>query len=315
MRKYFLLSILCVTIILGCEKNDEPIIRFLFNGKGLIINDYLSKKDLELYTNYILGEDSNFYAYGFKDNKLYIKEFEIQTKQNIWSFVSKTNFPIGDTVKINKGYGVTTTYEISGSLIKEIVKYEDNYALVINNQLIINISDDSCISDGSYLSNLFIVSNGNESLIDIKSTNPNIILLEWFENSFLLFYTDNLVPAPYQIRIQCYSYSGDLLYETQSLSHNIGDLLNRNICLALNFDECLLYTGNYFTRYNLKENKEIWKSKEPITLPPNVRIDFQGFEIIDKDFTKYTINYTTYEGDKKAIAFKINNNTGEYVQL
>lgn len=308
MRKYFLLTILFVTIIFGCEKNDEPRTVFISNG-----HDYLSKKDLELYTNYILGEDSNFYAYGFKDNKLYIKEFEIQTKQNIWSFVSKTNFPIGDTVTINKGYGVTTTYEISGSLIKEIVKYEDNYALVINNQLIINISDDSCIIDGSYLSNLFIVSNGNESLIDIKSTNPNIILLEWFENSFLLFYINNFVPAPYQTRIQCYSYSGDLLYETQLL-HETPDVLN-GIYLPLNFDECLFYTGNSFERYNLKENKEIWRSKEQITLPPNVRIDFQGFEIIDKDFTKYTIKYTTYEGDKKAIAFKINNNTGEYVQL
>jgi hypothetical protein len=84
--------------------------------------------------------------------------------------------------------------------------------------------------------------------------------------------------------------------------------------IPLNFDECLLYTGIYFRRYNLKEDKEIWRRRERITLPPNVRIDFQGFEIIDKDITKYTINYTTYEGKKKAIAFKINN-TGEYVQL
>ena len=96
--------------------------------------------------------------------------------------------------------------------------------------------------------------------------------------------------------------------------HETPDVLN-GIYLPLNFDECLFYTGNSFERYNLKENKEIWRSKEQITLPPNVRIDFQGFEIIDKDFTKYTIKYTTYEGDKKAIAFKINNNTGEYVQL
>ena len=50
----------------------------------------------------------------------------------------------------------TTTYEISGSLIKEILKYEDNYALVINNHLSINISDGVYMSDGSYLSNLFI---------------------------------------------------------------------------------------------------------------------------------------------------------------
>ena len=314
MRKYFLLTILFVTIIFGCEKNDEPRTVFISNGHDgvyLIISDYLSKKDLELYTNYILGEDSNFYAYGFKDNKLYIKEFEIQTKQNIWSFVSKTNFPIGNTVTNNEGYGVIKTYKIIGFSVEEILKYEDNYALVIDSQLD-EISDGSYIIDGSYLSYLFIVSNGNESLIDIKSTNPNIILLEWFENSFLLSYPNTLTSWPYY---QCYSYSGDLLYETQSLSHNIGDLLNRNICLPLNFDECLFYTGNSFERYNLKENKEIWKSKEPITLPPNVRIDFQGFEIIDKDFTKYTIKYTTYEGDKKAIAFKINNNTGEYVQL
>lgn len=319
MRKYFLLSILFVAIILGCEKNDKPEyatisgISFKCYGEELTIGD-LSREDLELYAKYancVCGKDSNFYVYGFKDNKLYIKEFEKQTKQNIWSFVSKTNFPIGNTVTINEGYGVITTYEIVGFSVEEILKYEDNYALVINNQLSINVSDGVYMSDGSYLSNLFIISNGNESLIDIKSTNSYINLLEWFENSFLLSYTNTLTSRPCY---QCYSYSGDLLYETQ-LSYEILNALKYEIYLPLNFDECLFYTGGYFKRYNLKENKEIWKSKERITLPPNVRIDFQGFEIIDKDFTKYTIKYTTYEGDKKAIAFKINNNTGEYVQL
>jgi hypothetical protein len=306
MRKYLLLAILFVTIVLGCGKNiePEPKTAIVFDdGEELIINDYLSKKDLELYTNYIIGNDSNFYAYGFKDNKLYIKEFKKQTKQNIWSFVSKTNFPIGNTVTIDEGYGVIKTYKLIGFSVREILKYENNYALVIDNQL---EGSGSC-----YLFNLFIVSNGNESLIDIKSMNPNIysrpVIRKWFENSFLLSYTNNLVSAPYPI-IQCYSYSGNLLYETQYVLEN-------GIYLILNFDEWLLYTNNYFKRYNLKENKEIWKSKVQTTLPPNVRIDFQGFEIIDKDFTKYTINYTTYEGDKKAIAFKINNNTGEYVQL
>jgi hypothetical protein len=52
MRKYFLLTILFVTIIFGCEKNDEPRTVFISNGHDgveLIISDYLSKKTL----NYI----------------------------------------------------------------------------------------------------------------------------------------------------------------------------------------------------------------------------------------------------------------------
>lgn len=330
MRKYFLLSILFVAIILGCEKNDksesEAVVlesvsservfdgwpsTFECCGEKLTISDYLSKEDRNLYSNCgcICGKDSNFYACGSKDNKLYIKEFEIQTKQNVWSFVSKTNFPIENTVTINEGYGVIKTYEIIGFFVKEIVKYENDFALVIYNLL----EEVGGKGSNSHLFNLFIVSNGNESFIDIKSTDPNINLFEWFENSFLLFYFMTNTPTPGPC-LQCYSYSGDLLYETQ-LSYEIRDVLEDGIYLPLNFDECLFYTDHYFMRYNLKENKEIWKSKERITLPPNVRIDFQGFEIIDKDFTKYTIKYTTYEGDKKAIAFKINNNTGEYVQL
>jgi hypothetical protein len=326
MRKYFLLSILFVAIILGCEKNDKPEyatisgISFKCYGEELTIGD-LSREDLELYAKYancVCGKDSNFYVYGFKDNKLYIKEFEKQTKQNVWSFVSKTNFPIGNTVTINEGYGVINTYRISGSSVEEILKYEDDFALVINNLL----KKVEGKGSNNRLFNLFIVSNGNESLIDIVSRNPNIYLYEWFENSFLLSYTNTLSSWPC---LQCYSYSGDLLYETQFSyetqfkSQEILDVLRYGIYLPLNFDEYLFRTGfyadGYFKRYNLKENKEIWKSKAQITLPPNVRIDFQWFEIIDKDFTKYTIKYTTYEGDKKAIAFKINNNTGEYVQL
>ncbi len=323
MRKYFLLTIFFVTIILGCGKNDEPEPKtehtsakvftgwpstFECCGEKLTISDYLSKEDRNLYSNCgcVCGKDSNFYACGSKDNKLYIKEFEIQTKQNVWSFVSKTNFPIGNTVTINEGYGVIKTYTLIGFFVKEIVKWKDNFALVIVNQL----KEAGGEGSNSHLFNLFIVSNGNESLIDIKSINPYINLLEWFENSFLLSYSNTPTSEPYLI--QCYSYSGDLLYETQY------DGPKSTIYLPLNFDESLFYffyDDHYFMRYNLKENKEIWKSKIQITLPPNVRIDFQGFEIIDKDFTKYTIKYTTYEGDKKAIAFKINNNTGEYVQL
>lgn len=61
---------------------------------------------------------------------------------------------------------------------------------------------------------------------------------------------------------------------------------------------------------------EIWESKEPLKgLPLNIRLDKTTFEVINTEFTKYTFNYTTFEGDKKVFSIKINNNTGEFVQL
>lgn len=309
MQKYFLLTILFVTIILGCGKNSdpelEPRLGISFDGGHLIVNDYLSKKDLELYTNHIIVKDLFFYAYGFKDNKLYIKGFNIHTKQNIWSFVSKTNFPIGNTITINEGYGIIKTHKVTGFNIMEILKYENNYVLVLYNLL-------DADNGGGFFSNLFTVSNGNEFLIDTKIINFETHLLKWFENSFLLYYNNHYEPSPNNI-IQCYSYSGNLLYETQ----NTNNYLKLYSHFVLNSDECIIYyPGNSFRRFNVKEDKEIWRSGQPLKdLPANIRIDKTTFEVIDKDFTKCTFNYTLFEGDKKIIAFKINNSTGEFVQL
>lgn len=102
-----------------------------------------------------------------------------------------------------------------------------------------------------------------------------------------------------------------MLYETNSSLY----IPKRNY-LVLNIEECLLYENKMFIRYNAKSNIELWKSIEPLKdLPSSIRIDKTAFEVIDNDFTKCIFNYTTFEGDKKDIAFKINNNTGEFVQM
>lgn len=75
------------------------------------------------------------------------------------------------------------------------------------------------------------------------------------------------------------------------------------------------YRTLQFYRMNLKTNSIIWSKVLMNNFPKYARMDNCIFEAIDKDFTKCTFNYTTYEGVKNVLSVKINNYTGEFVQL
>lgn len=297
MKKYFLFAIFVLTLIVSCGKNDIPR-PDVYSTVTLVLRNYFSKEDIELYNQLTFGTDTNFiYGYGFKDNKLYIKGFDKRNKQNILSFVSNTNSAFSDKISIDKGFGNVETFPGFNLDISPITKYGNNYAFLINFKL-----------DWSISRFLYTISNGNETVIELYPSNIKIAdinieqLYNWFESSFIL--------ASAQ-KIQCYNYSGNILYETNSPLY----YPTQNY-FVLNIDECLLYTNTIFVRYNAKSNIELWKSFNPLKdLHENIRIDKTKFEVIDNDFTKFTFNYTTYEGDKKVIAFKINNNTGDFIQL
>lgn len=135
-------------------------------------------------------------------------------------------------------------------------------------------------------------------------------LYSWFDNTFLLGVVYSYIPneSGAAIKTRCYKLDGEILYETIQF--------NPTNYIAINIEEMIEFEQNVFFRKNLKSNTEVWESGQPLKdLPSNIRIDKTTFEVIDKDFTKCTFNYTTYEGDKRVISFKINNNTGEFVQL
>ncbi|MDD2435698.1 MAG: hypothetical protein PHO63_05570 [Bacilli bacterium] len=299
MKKYFLFTIFVLTLIVSCGKNDIPS-PDLHSTEALLLLNYFSEEEIQLYNQLTLGTDTNFiYGYGFKDNKLYIKGFDKRNKQNILSFVSNTNIAFSDKILIDKGYGNVETFESFNLNISPITKYGNNYSFLIN------FSIDWCIPRF-----LYTISNGNEKVIELYPSNIKIadinikLLNNWFESSFIL---------ASEKKIQCYNYSGNILYETNNPLRSIPIPIQNYF--VLNIDECLLFTtyNNILIRYNAKLNIELWKSINP--LPSNIRIDKTTFETIDNNFTKCTFNYTTYEGDKKVITFKINNNTGELVQL
>ncbi|KAF5077759.1 hypothetical protein DSECCO2_146470 [anaerobic digester metagenome] len=302
MKKYFLFAFLFVTLIVSCEKdNVEP--EPLDTVETAVIKQYISKDELELYQSYVIGTDTNFiFPFGVKDNKLIIKGFNKRTKENIWSFVSKRTVNIGKEVTINKGYGETETYKIDRILITLIFKDDNNY-----------IIQEGEYSQGLLMTNfIHFIPNGVEvKMSEYKRSgndNPFFLshLIKWYDKSVLAISNpDNFA--------QCLDYSGKLL--TAIASINSFGFLSPSY-LAISYEAIIRFYNGNFVCQNLKENQNIWTSKQPLKdLPSNIRIDKTTFEVIDKDFTKCTFNYTLFEGDKKIIAFKINNSTGEFVQL
>lgn len=294
MKKYILAITLFLGLTLACEQNEpEPIISFItINGDEVIVNDYISNSDLKLYSQFVISDDYLF-AYGLKDSKVYIKGFDIYTKQNIWTYTISSDLQIGKKYTIDKGYGDIITYTIDQFGIDNIVKLKNGYVLLIT-----YYSKD----DGYHIQNLLTISGSVQTVKELTTTGQFYRIFKWFEDTFLL-----LNPNP-ETLLQCYSFPQNLIFENLAFTTNEYTLSR---IFPINVEEGILYVNKFFICNNLKSNKVVWKSLTLENIPDNARIDKTRFEVIDKDFTKFTINYTLYEGDKKELNVKINNETGE----
>lgn len=303
MKKYLIILILFAFVIVSCEK-EEYIAPYTTIEIG-VLKQYLSDKELEIYNNLTVGTDTNLiYGYGFKDNKLHIKGFNKHTKQNIWSWISKYNFELGKEVNINKGYGEIETTKVIEYSIPYIHKFDNSFTFLLDNTL---------DKGDKYQTHIIISGNVekvNEFTIDSEA-NYNFIyrIYNWYKDSFILITHDKRTG---KATLYCYNTLGNILFEIQNSSF---PQWSWGTYFPINLNECILLSpSSGFNLKNIKTDTTIWENKIE-EIPNNARIDDIKFEIFDKDVTKLTINYTLYEGDKKVYSVKINNITGEFVQL
>ena len=305
MKKFYLFFFLIVTFIAGCEKDNTPIEKeevFDPNSLEYLLQQYNLLNERKLYTN-VINNDEAIFFYGFKDNKVLIKGFERTSKKNIWTYVSKEK--ITTEITVYSGYGNNQTFKLENPKISRILKIKDNhfvFSLVF------------LFDNRRYYQDIYFISENTEKMqkgiIDNKLVSGLMRL--WYFDAILFYGTVTDLP------IFIFSNQGELLYKltnTEVLESSPLHFINNN-------NECIYFSSypfRVFVRYNLKEDKYIWGDDLPARplkdLPSNIRIDKTTFETIDENFTKCTFNYTTYEGDKKTIAFKIDNNTGKFVQL
>ncbi|HBJ81223.1 hypothetical protein [Pseudothermotoga sp.] len=302
MKKFYLIIFISLTLNVSCGKDEEPIKYVVSYPTDDIIHQYIPIEENDIYHRFTEGIDTSYiYIWGFIDNKLSIKEFDKQSKQNTWNWISKRNINIGEEVIINKGYGETETYKIDEIIASKIFKDKNNYIIVEDEY------------SERFMLNSFIhfIPNNNEvAMLEYKRSNsepfypPNIV--KWYNESVLL-----INPEKY---VQCLNYSGKIISDIGNID---GFNSSASNYLAINYEEVIQFDNGCFIRKNIKKDGvTAWVSEKVLKdLPSNIRIDRITYEVIDMNFTKCTFNYTTYEGDKKVIAFKINNNSGELVQL
>jgi hypothetical protein len=302
MRKYLYLSALLGIIFLGCEEiNLDSNPNKPETEEIKVVKQYVSGTELDLYKHYTVGTDTTLiYVYGSKDNKLFVKGFKKENKQNFWTWTSKTEVNTSNNLAINK---------INEVIIDQVYKDQDDYFL-----LMCNIGTNSDIYQ-----KLLFVSNGNEVLKEFNLTDFNNQLTfgknitMWYEDSFLInTYIDFSNNQGIEV-LRCYDFNGNVQFDTVKPKNVTSYTLNQY--LPINNEESLLLEKNIIKRHNLKTDNVLWESSKIESVPDNAIIKNVNFEFINSEYTKCTINYTLTGGETKTASVKINNQSGVYQNL
>ncbi|MFA6838498.1 MAG: hypothetical protein WCR12_06625 [Dysgonamonadaceae bacterium] len=302
MRKYLYLSALLGIIFLGCEEINLDINPNKPETEEIkVVKQYVSGTELDLYRHYSIGTDTTLiYVYGSKDNKLFVKGFNKENKQNFWTWTSKTEVNTSNNLPINK---------INDVIIDQVYKDQNDYFI-----LMYNIGTNSDIYQ-----KLLFVSNGNEVFKEFNLTDFSNQLTfgknitSWYEDSFLInTYIDFGNNQGVEV-LRCYDFEGEVLFDTAK-PKNIGSY-SSNSYLPLSTEESLFLEKNILKRHNLRTDSILWESSKIESIPDNAIINNVNFEVINSEYTRCTINITLIGGEKKTVSIKISNATGDYQNM
>ncbi|WP_373259191.1 hypothetical protein [Bacteroides thetaiotaomicron] len=257
------------------EDSEEDTLEALFLEYG--ITDY---KDIEMPScssiwHYIVDEKENDRKQtnftGLKNDHLWIASFDTETKQKIFEWIDTREFE--RTFRIDLGYGEYEDRHITWINVPQTYSYENSFVAEV------------CMSGKG---TIYILKTPTITKEIIPKTSLGI-LKGWHKDSFF-------------IDDACYSFDGNIRYTTSIYPTGV----------PVSYEEGIIASAFSITRYNYKEGKVMWDTyiTPPFDIPSDAR---NTITLLDNstNIWKYRVDYTFYDGTKKAHTFSINIDNGE----
>ncbi|MBI9058471.1 MAG: hypothetical protein JEZ01_11975 [Labilibaculum sp.] len=251
------------------------------------------------YESVQIGSDTNtIYFNGRIKDKLIIKGFSRTNKTSIFS---NDEFTLDTIVNINEGYGESSIYNITDFSIRKIHKFENDYAFLLWGWGYTAPGEKLGISCDLY----FISDQANKRIKSFTQPKTDYFfskIIPWFENSFLVLSNSDF---NHQHKWNCYTMDGLEQFEVNKFADS-GYYTSINIQESIRFE-------NKFIRRNLKNDKIIWESENPLAdLPEDTRIDDAKFSQTEDGYINCKINYTKKDGVKGERTYKVEIASGDF---
>lgn len=240
------------------------------------MNDYSDIK-----CRYAFKGDSSVLLSGIKNKHLWFNEYDTSTKklELSWEDIEET-----DTIQqVHTGYGEYKEMKIEHVILHYYKKTKtgDIVTFGLNN-----------------FPQTIFTSNGKTKRTPLETNNNFKTILDWFDESVF-------------IGNHCYSKEGEVIYSIDEGSYfRLEDIDALSYEEGIKFDHSN-YSGVSFERFNIKENKSIWKTNlKDIKFPSNSKV---SYTILDKSANtwKYKADAVLYDGMKQSYIFTVNIEDGK----
>ncbi|WP_133249989.1 hypothetical protein [Marinifilum breve] len=306
MNKLFY-GLAIVLLMLSCSGSDSPVVEEELkpsNEFEELLDEYnLFNTGAQFESGKIGLDTNNIYFNGRIKDKLIIKGFNKKDKSLIFSH---EEIKLDTIINIDEGYGVSSTHSISDFLIRHIHKSEDNYVLLLWGMA---NGDQYLMNRQSLTSHLYLISDKNYNSIKSFSIPASSFyftgVTPWFNNSIIV--SSTTLHVDYK-KWTCYTLDGINQFETSNF--NVSKYYT-----PISLEDCIAFRNNFY-RINVKTNKILWESENPLSdLPSDIRKDVIVFSQPKDGYVNCEIKYTQKDGKRGERTYKVSIATGDFTMV
>ena len=259
-------------------------------------------------------KEGTTYLSGTRNGKLWIAEFDTESKEQNHEFVDSQ--PLELRYKLHLGYGEYRDITINRTDIRYIIENSPNLLIGIH---VFNENDnDSKISSAEYVT-FYTPSSSKTYFTQIYSGYRNPI--KWHNNSYLLGGIDPENPYDTPYHYVCMSQIGDTIFTIKDTG---GKYYAENTSFPINYKDVIIFESSRIDGNNpailiSKRNVSFpyatntWEILTPITY----WLGDAKYSIIKKEINEtvwqFTLDLLWYNGEKGSYSYKINIDTGRLI--